>query len=220
MSPISPQGSQWTGETNNYMASLGTTTAYLNVPPGCPTRRGSSPRRPAYGVQNITDGTSNTIAFGESLIGDNTIELVKWRDGPVSRRHWPGAGLLYDASRTPGGHDRPPSLPDGLHHDTNPTVRQARYNLKGFRWAENIGGFSLFNTIVPPNSPSIRSPGAYWARELSTPPTGNTRTPTATTPAAATSCSPTAACTSSSRRSPSRRTGAGDQGRRRGHLVR
>ena len=34
------------------------------------TPRGSSPRAgKAYGVQNITDGTSNTIAFAEALVG-------------------------------------------------------------------------------------------------------------------------------------------------------
>ena len=52
----------------------------------------------SYGLQNITDGTSNTIAYGESLIGDQTIELVKWRDGPVVNGGYAGGGPFYDAS--------------------------------------------------------------------------------------------------------------------------
>ena len=55
----------------------------------------------SYGVQNITDGSSNTIAFGESLIGDLTIEQVKWRDGPVNAVGYAGGGPFYDASANP-----------------------------------------------------------------------------------------------------------------------
>ena len=36
-----------------------------------------------YGVQAITDGSSNTIAYGEALIGTFTQGGLKWRDGPV-----------------------------------------------------------------------------------------------------------------------------------------
>src|SRR5262249_20728869 len=95
---------QWTGEINNYMASLGTSTAYFN---GVDTTGVFTQGGRAYGVQNVTDGTSNTIAFGESLIGDNTIELVKWRDGPTlstpsgtCKGNWCG---VYDVSSNYAG---------------------------------------------------------------------------------------------------------------------
>src|SRR5262249_40074850 len=87
LSPVSPQGTQWGGSTNNYHASVGTSTNYFSnanvlYPPqdttGVFTQGGRS-----YGVQNITDGTSNTIAFGEALVGAWNMEQVKWRDGPV-----------------------------------------------------------------------------------------------------------------------------------------
>ena len=144
---------QWTGETNNYLASLGTTTAYggngVNGSgfqcTGVFTQGG-----PVYGLQNITDGSSNTIAFGESLVGDASIQTVKWRDGPViaddcPRRH------LYDISTNPSG-----VITDlqvcaaGLLAQNTATAGTT--NQKGFRWAQDSGGFALFNTIVPPNS--------------------------------------------------------------------
>jgi len=155
MSPNSPQGSQWSGETNNYLASLGTTTAYLNVPPNsAPSTTGVfTAGGRAYGLQNITDGSSNTIAFGESLIGDNTIQLVKWRDGPVSSTALAGGGPFLNAFQNSQA-----VLTDiqvcqtAFITNANPTATTGMYNEKGFRWAENIGGFSSFNTIVPPTS--------------------------------------------------------------------
>ena len=139
---------QWTGVSNNYLASMGTTTSYGGVASqttGVFTQGGL-----AYGVQNITDGTSNTIAFGESLVGDGTIEQVKWRDGPVVPTK-ALAGSLYDISTNPTG-----VLTDlqvcavGLMQQVGGGAGYE--NQKGFRWSNDSGGFSLFNTIVPPNS--------------------------------------------------------------------
>ena len=62
---------------------LGTTTAYGGL--RSQYHRAIHPGRPCLWVQNITDGSSNTIAFGESLVGDATIQTVKWRDGPTLR---------------------------------------------------------------------------------------------------------------------------------------
>jgi hypothetical protein len=100
LSPIRPTNQRddgTAGLNNNYMASVGASTNYsANTSPiglapqdttGVFTIAGRS-----YGLQNITDGSSNTIAFGESLIGDLTIEQVKWRDGPLTNGGYAGGG--------------------------------------------------------------------------------------------------------------------------------
>jgi prepilin-type N-terminal cleavage/methylation domain-containing protein/prepilin-type processing-associated H-X9-DG protein len=155
MSPVDPSGSykMWTGTTNNYFASLGTTTNYHgpvgNVPDttGLFTQGGRS-----YGIQNVTDGSSNTIAFGESLVGDNTIVQVKWRDGPVLlTASATGANGLADVSTNVAA-----TLADlqacAVAFLAQTTVSPGNVNLKGFRWGESEGGFALFNTIIPPSS--------------------------------------------------------------------
>jgi prepilin-type N-terminal cleavage/methylation domain-containing protein/prepilin-type processing-associated H-X9-DG protein len=151
MSPLSPQGSQWSGEINNYYASVGATPAYF----GAATTTGVfTAGGRAYGIQNITDGSSNTIAFGESLIGDNLVQQVKWRDGPVASTPLAGGGPFANAFQNSQA-----VLADlqscqiAFVTNTNPDATTGMYNFKGFRWAENVGGFSLFNTIVPPTSP-------------------------------------------------------------------
>jgi prepilin-type processing-associated H-X9-DG protein len=108
-----------------------------------------------YGVQAVTDGTSNTIAFGETLVGDNTIEQVKWRDGPVLTQNsavcsggWCG---VYDVS---GYYTQVISDLNACmagFFTQNPSAAGA-YNQKGFRWCESDGGFGLLNIVVPPTS--------------------------------------------------------------------
>jgi prepilin-type N-terminal cleavage/methylation domain-containing protein/prepilin-type processing-associated H-X9-DG protein len=148
LSPQNPQGSIWTGATNNYFASMGTSS---NYPGAMDTTGVFTEAGRAYGIQNILDGSSNTIAFGEGLVGDGTIEQVKYRDGPNLPRGTSAVGRLADVSISYAGVVSDlNACAAGLLAQT--TTGAGRENQKGFRWSQDMGGFANFNTIVPPNS--------------------------------------------------------------------
>jgi prepilin-type N-terminal cleavage/methylation domain-containing protein/prepilin-type processing-associated H-X9-DG protein len=137
------------GANNNYFASLGTSTQYWMPDTTGVFTYGDGATKPGktYGIQNIFDGTSNTIAYGEGLVGDFSIQFVKWRDGPLVSA--PIVVFLQDASTNPAG-----VLTDlqncAAAFLIPPTASVG--NIKGMRWAQNDPSFSLFNTIVPPSS--------------------------------------------------------------------
>jgi prepilin-type N-terminal cleavage/methylation domain-containing protein len=149
MSPVSPQGTQWLGMTNNYFASIGVTTSYpSNGTTTGPFTQGAA----SFGLQSITDGSSNTIAYGESLIGDGTVELVKWRDGPSTAARPAGGGGFQDATGQLQAVLTDLQTCTTAFANPHPDNATGVNNLKGFRWADDMGGKTLFNTIVPPNS--------------------------------------------------------------------
>ena len=156
ISPVRPANpaSLWNALINNYMASLGPDTAYQSWANSGPDTPGVFTQGwKSYGVQSITDGTSNTIAYGETLVGDGTIQLVKWRDGPVTATNFAGGGPFIDAS----GHLAAVLIDlnvcqSAFINTPNPTQATGVNNQKGAWWASDMGGISLFNTIVPPNS--------------------------------------------------------------------
>src|SRR5262245_51615440 len=77
LSPVPTQNDIWTGMTNNYQASAGPATNFFD-PSGL-----FAESEKCYGAQACTDGTSNTIAYGEALVGSGNTPQVKWRSGPV-----------------------------------------------------------------------------------------------------------------------------------------
>ena len=145
LSPIPTQNDEWTGATNNYQASVGASTDFYN-PSGMFAESG-----PVYGLQACTDGSSNTIAFGESLVGSGSATQVKWRSGPV---------LSNGSSLCSGGWCGVTNVASQYNNvladlqvcQQNYETQKGKYNGKGFRWCENLGGFSLVNTVVPPSS--------------------------------------------------------------------
>ena len=159
MSPVPTMSQMFTGETNNYLACLGTTTYYAvntvtRTTPTLDTNGVFTLGYKSYGVQNLTDGSSNTIAFGETLVGDNSIGLQKWRDGPVLAT--PSATASGTVSGLYDANQNIPAVTTDLQACAagfmvqNPA--EGGWNSKGFRWAQDDGGFASFNTIVPPNS--------------------------------------------------------------------
>ncbi len=144
------------GLTNNYYASCGPDALYPQWANAAgydvPGMFGQGTSRCA-GVQSVTDGTSNTIAYGEALVGDRTIELVKFRDGPVSTAPFAGGGPFKNVTGQYQAVIADLNTCQAAFIGTpNPAQFQGSVNLKGAWWAWDQGGMTIFNTIVPPSS--------------------------------------------------------------------
>jgi len=154
VSPVHANGNDLSsGATNNYYASAGSSTDFGN-PNGLFAEWAK-----CYGVQTCTDGTSNTIAFGEALVGTQkeTPPSVKYRTGPVlgdpsalcaasggTNCGWFGVndvGPYYNAV-----------LADLATCEQGWVNQTGKWQGKGEAWCVNLAGFTIFNTIVPPNS--------------------------------------------------------------------
>jgi prepilin-type N-terminal cleavage/methylation domain-containing protein/prepilin-type processing-associated H-X9-DG protein len=153
---------------NNYRGSVGTTSlaGWNNGPgygscqpdplniiggqPGCvPYSTGVFCYWLAFGLRDITDGSSNTIAYGESLVGDPVVNTNARRNNSVTNVT---AAAQYDSQ------DVTQLLNNGqlalaLQACNNAfSLNTQIQNDNGVRWAWGAVGMSLFQTIVPPNS--------------------------------------------------------------------
>jgi prepilin-type N-terminal cleavage/methylation domain-containing protein/prepilin-type processing-associated H-X9-DG protein len=153
-----PPGDQWSGRLNNYFASVGTTLAYQGAldTTGVFTQAGH-----VYGVRNITDGSSNTIAFAEAVVGpDQGFYQTKTGEGlfrfgtVLAPSSSAGSSSLYDASSNPKVvlTDMQTCQVAALTLSGGGSQGKINEDDKGARWAPDDGGFTLINTVVPPSS--------------------------------------------------------------------
>jgi prepilin-type N-terminal cleavage/methylation domain-containing protein/prepilin-type processing-associated H-X9-DG protein len=137
---------------NSYFASLGTTMNPWNA-----DSSGIFAHRAAYGLRDITDGSSNTIAFSEGLVGNfSSFEIGRASVTGVSDN---GSGSLLDASTNM------PLVLSNAQACNAAFVRPATgpfTNNRGYRWATGSPGISSFNTVITPNSKTYQFSGCRY----------------------------------------------------------
>ncbi len=135
-------------DNNNYHASVGTSTFFIGATDlGYPSGESSGvfAMQAAYSIASITDGTSNTIAYAEAMTGSlNTGGPTKGNGTGPSNSGL--AANVYDVSSLPLT-----SLTTDWQACTLSFKTLYLANDRGYRWAAGIMGYSLFNTVVPPN---------------------------------------------------------------------
>jgi len=155
---------------NNYYASRGTAIDIQwnlpqNPPPNCGGKKGPGvfTYQMAYGIADITDGSSNTIAFAEGLVGSdaqraapyvtgvNVDSLGSWSDGAKAAQVQDVNNMLNMGEMAPGV-----TMSDILNTcSTRFQTARAGSGLqsdRGRSWAWGCEAYTMFNTIVPPNS--------------------------------------------------------------------
>ena len=133
------------GNLNSYCASYGTTSTSYSL-----TSTGLFSYSACYGIRDCIDGTSNTVAFSEVLVGDPSNTQFKRSNGVVS------AGVT-------GYFDCESSVAYTVVQ-TDLTTCTSAYMTGGANLRNNVGeywlvgsmGQTMFNTIVPPNSTTYK----------------------------------------------------------------
>jgi len=157
---------------NSYAASFGTTTSGMynwtqtdpralnsQVPSGS---SGMFCFGLPYGIRDCIDGTSNTVAYSEWVVGDGRGYYYGKQTPPSVYRGnilvgGTGTFLTYvDASVDPVGTLAGLAL---CSASFNPAAGQAICDFKGWYWAMGTSGFSMFNTIQTPNDTQFRFGG-------------------------------------------------------------
>jgi len=178
-SPPLPVGSQESGRPfpgNNYFASVGPSLEWgewqgSNAPTGI-FRGTGFPNQPtwksnggAIGLRDITDGSSNTIAFGEWRTGDNDSNKLSLPQDIIGRVPYTGtAGTNFPG----GGQANFQTWITQCAGAAKASVGQWQTNYSGManNWDQGMYGYAFGNTLLAPNPPYPNCRTCTWDGDL------------------------------------------------------
>jgi prepilin-type N-terminal cleavage/methylation domain-containing protein/prepilin-type processing-associated H-X9-DG protein len=154
-STLAPGG----GAANNcYFGSIGTTTDYLQgFASGAPSLArvqytGLFAPQQAKGIAQMSDGTSNTVAFAESTVGSASAVKGQKRLGMASVGTLPANSLVLNAFSDMAG------VNSGLQA-CNAAYTSGSFGVdrqRGDAWATGGMAMTLFNTVGTPNANNVQ----------------------------------------------------------------
>ncbi len=150
--PSDGNATKLNGFFNSYCASQGTTNWGYPFDDNNPSyyckSTGAFAYQNCYSVANFTDGTSNTVAYSEFLVNDPaTTPKAGKATGNVGAGGAVGTDIVYDVSAIPLS-----VLQADLTACTAKFMQAGGAgNGPGSTWATGAMGYTMFNTIVPPN---------------------------------------------------------------------
>jgi prepilin-type N-terminal cleavage/methylation domain-containing protein/prepilin-type processing-associated H-X9-DG protein len=137
---------------NSYMGSIGTTT----MTPQVNSASGSTGLfyyYVVYGIQNIIDGTSNTIAFSEGLVGNTGLQFSgtnNYRGSSVMNVPSILPANLFDANQNAVAVQT--AMGDCSAAFQGSGANGMNNSWRGLFWSVGANGMTWFNTVVTPNS--------------------------------------------------------------------
>ena len=148
---------------NNYMACYGTTTWMPAYQQGTTVLNASRDTTGVFSIWNsysigaITDGTSNTIAYSESIVGSNaggysgSANASRYKGNFIFNQNGnPQSGLVLDISSQPYA----AVLADLQNCASQFQLASNSSNIadyRGYRWIMGIPGATMFNSVQTPN---------------------------------------------------------------------
>ena len=133
---------------NSYRGCVGTTASQYFT-----KSTGVFGRELSYSIDDISDGLSNTIAYSESLVGGE-LNTNAFRGNSITAVSQIATAQSFDAFSVglPRTLAALKTCSDAMSKASGPAFTNVS-NFGGHRWGWGEIGISLFNTIVPPNSP-------------------------------------------------------------------
>jgi prepilin-type N-terminal cleavage/methylation domain-containing protein/prepilin-type processing-associated H-X9-DG protein len=137
------------GNLNSYMACYGTTISMPDFTTG--GNKGSSGLFCiwySFGIQDCTDGTSNTVAYSEALTGNGQYKTYYKGNGMMAIG---GSNTyIWDLQTNPTPFLTQLQTCSSAFNPTTVNLNNVTPR-RGYRWQEGIPGFSMFNMLQVPN---------------------------------------------------------------------
>jgi prepilin-type N-terminal cleavage/methylation domain-containing protein/prepilin-type processing-associated H-X9-DG protein len=148
----------------NYVGCYGTTIEEWCGDPQCSgSSTGIFAHLQSYGIQSIIDGSSNTLAFSETLVSDQT-HWTPYRDGIATPTSSPGTNApnVNGTEAFSSGYQKVTLDLQACSQFFQNQQYPPWSDDKGFRWGTGSPGVTLFNSIVPPNSTQYKWAGCRF----------------------------------------------------------